>query len=420
MKKKIKKSRFWGFKKARDFVRKLGLKSQTEWKKFCNKGKRPLTIPWNPNTIYKDKWNKWGDWLGNKNVATKDMHFMPFERARKIVQNCKFKNQKEYYQYRKSHLSLAFPHDPHVTYKNKGWINWYNFLGKLKENDFRVRNRQYVINHDYFKKWSHNMAYILGLWFADGCVYRGTIFSITLHKKDKYMLELIFQEMKSNYPIYKCTNSNCYHIQITSESICNDIVRLGGKERKSLDVKFPKVPKKYLSDFIRGVFDGDGWISKASRYNQYKCGIVSGSKNFMESLCFVLRKNIKNFGCKVRFLKPGNKIINGILWKSSGIYRLDIGINDTRRFRSFIYSRNTKFKLTRKYKIFKKIGVIKNRYLTQKFITFKDIKNRIKNFKFKNQQEWRKYAQKYNDVPNNPQKVYKKSGWCGWRDFLNH
>ena len=27
------------------------------------------------------------------------------------------------------------------------------------------------------------MAYILGLWYADGCIYGGKMFDITLHKK---------------------------------------------------------------------------------------------------------------------------------------------------------------------------------------------------------------------------------------------
>jgi hypothetical protein len=33
------------------------------------------------------------------------------------------------------------------------------------------------------------MAYILGLWFADGCIYGGRLFDITLHHRDKYILK---------------------------------------------------------------------------------------------------------------------------------------------------------------------------------------------------------------------------------------
>jgi len=35
------------------------------------------------------------------------------------------------------------------------------------------------------------MAYTLGLWWADGCIYGGKMFDITLHRKDKYILKKI-------------------------------------------------------------------------------------------------------------------------------------------------------------------------------------------------------------------------------------
>ena len=46
------------------------------------------------------------------------------------------------------------------------------------------------------------MAYILGLWFADGCIYGGKMFDITLHKKDKYILKRIAEELKYEGNLY--------------------------------------------------------------------------------------------------------------------------------------------------------------------------------------------------------------------------
>ena len=65
--------------------------------------------------------------------------------------------------------------------------------------------RKYNVNDNYFKTWSHNMAYILGFWFADGCImkrceqYR---FNIGQNKKDKYLLKQMLVEMGSNYPMF--------------------------------------------------------------------------------------------------------------------------------------------------------------------------------------------------------------------------
>ena len=46
------------------------------------------------------------------------------------------------------------------------------------------------------------MAYIFGFWCADGCIYNGRCFDITLHKKDKYILKKIAEEFKYEGPIY--------------------------------------------------------------------------------------------------------------------------------------------------------------------------------------------------------------------------
>jgi hypothetical protein len=46
------------------------------------------------------------------------------------------------------------------------------------------------------------MAYILGLWFADGCIYGGKMFDITLHAKDKYILKRIAEELNYEGSLY--------------------------------------------------------------------------------------------------------------------------------------------------------------------------------------------------------------------------
>lgn len=99
----------------------------------------------------------------------------------------------------------------------------------------RKSNRRYVVNDDYFKKWSHNMAYILGFWWADGHICVGEnhcIFVISQHNKDKYILAQFLKEMESNAKIYKHSKRDACSIQITSNEIVGDIMRLGGKERK--------------------------------------------------------------------------------------------------------------------------------------------------------------------------------------------
>ena len=71
-------------------------------------------------------------------------------------------------------------------------------ISKIQSNNAR----KYHINQDYFKSWSHNMAYVLGLWFADGCIYGGKMFDITLHNKDKYILKKVAEELSYEGQLY--------------------------------------------------------------------------------------------------------------------------------------------------------------------------------------------------------------------------
>ena len=61
---------------------------------------------------------------------------------------------------------------------------------------------------------------------------------------------------------------------------------LGITKNKSLIVKFPEVPDKFLSHFIRGVFDGDGSVFFDPKCKKSPLGVnfTSGSKEFMTTL----------------------------------------------------------------------------------------------------------------------------------------
>ena len=158
-------------------------------------------------------------------------------------------------------------------------------ISKIQSNNAR----KYHINQDYFKSWSHNMAYVLGLWFADGCIYGGKMFDITLHNKDKYILKKVAEELSYEGQLYDYVDRQAARINFSCVVIYNDIINLGGKENKSLDMDFPNIPKEYLSDFIRGYFDGDGCVMrlKGGRINS---AFTSESKKFLDNLHQILKE----------------------------------------------------------------------------------------------------------------------------------
>lgn len=457
------KIKFWSFRRSRKYTRKLGLKTKLEWDNWV-KTKRNKFIPVNPYNYYMNKgWMGWMDWM--------DSDYLSFKRARKLIRSLKLKSYKEWLKWLKSgNRPFNMPVSPQLMYKNRGWINWEDWIGGYdkylsyknaiilvkkmgfkSQNDWFKRydklirsknlripmhphkvykkqwvswmkwlstnnkqggNRKYNINHNYFKMWSPNMSYILGFWFADGCISKHNVVSIHLHKKDKYLLQQFSKEMESEYPLYNSSCGKYWSLGIRSKKIYDDIIKKGGKERKSLDVKFPHVPRKYLPDFVRGYWDGDGSIFLTKGRASYKSSCVSGSKNFVVGLRDCLCKNINR-------LKP--RIYIGKNKKSKNYYRLILDINDTRRLRKFIYNKKSCLKIARKYKKFIKAGEIKKDIRDRTLLSYAKSHKIIKKFNIRTQMEWNEFcktSRKPLGVPANPYSVYKNKGWTSWTDFL--
>ena len=198
-------------------------------------------------------------------------------------------------------------------------------------------SRKYNINQDYFKKWSRNMAYIFGFWCADGCIYNGRCFDITLHKKDKYILKKIAEEFKYEGPIYDYVDKQACRINFSCKEMYNDLINLGGEENKSLTLKFPDVPKQYLADFIRGYFDGDGSVYdvQGKRFNTAFC---CGSKDFLFTLWDKLKLYVS--------IKGGSY--------DEKNYKIVFGKKDSEKIAAFIYKDSPELYLKRKRDVFLK------------------------------------------------------------------
>jgi superfamily II DNA or RNA helicase len=117
------------FVSARKYVRSLGLKNTTEWRKYYKSGKKPLDIPSGPENAYKDKgWKGFYDWLG-----TTKKGFKLYSEARKYVQTLKIRTVQEWREFCNiGKKPNDIPSAPYLKYKDKGWKGWDHFLGKTK------------------------------------------------------------------------------------------------------------------------------------------------------------------------------------------------------------------------------------------------------------------------------------------------
>lgn len=211
------------------------------------------------------------------------------------------------------------------------------------------------VNKDFFKKWSREMAYVLGFLYADGNIIftkRATWFW-SLQINDKDILEEIKKTINSEHVISKKKRYNnkkqSYRLQIGSKEMCEDLLRLGLIERKSKTILLPKISKKYFPDFLRGYFDGDGgvWVGFKNKQKIHKTYIIStaftsGSKEFLVDL----RKNLVEYG-----------VLGGSLVQKERGFDLKYSIKDSLILYKIMYNNECSLFLKRKKDKFK--GYIK-------------------------------------------------------------
>lgn len=214
----------------------------------------------------------------------------------------------------------------------------YSIKKKSKEERSKINTenakhtRKWHINQDYFKTWSPNMAYVLGLWYADGCIYRGRMFDITLHKKDKYILKRVAEELEYEGPLQDYVDRQAARLNFSCKEIYEDLVKLGGMECKSNFIQFPTcVPINLMPDFIRGYFDGDGCIMTLKN-NRVNSAFTCGSKSFLDDLLIFLKENAG---------------IQGGSYDASCV-SLKFGKKDTLKLGEYIYQGNPSMYLKRK------------------------------------------------------------------------
>lgn len=209
-----------------------------------------------------------------------------------------------------------------------------------------------MINENYFKKWSSNMAYILGFTLADGCIIRGTYkgYSDSL-KFGVQLLDIdILKKIKNEFIAEHKLSivKNAVHFSISSQTIVNDLKRLGISYCKSLNENLPVIPKKYIKDFIRGIVDGDGGIG-IDKKGQPVFMICGGEKIMIFIRDYFLNK-------MQVYSKVGRRGYSGL--QKNFLYEIKYKSSSALKILNYLYT-NSCLYLDRKYKLAKRCLEIK-------------------------------------------------------------
>lgn len=253
---------------------------------------------------------------------------------------------------------------------------WFKKLGIPSQDPHRITNKNLLnvgpkkgpratpkpkkrrgkkVNKNFFKEWSEDMAYVLGYFVADGCIFinpRGSHY-LEFDSTDRELIEKTRAILDSEHKIgvRKWSNPNWkpkYVLEIGSKEMFEDLEKLGFCPNKSNNLKFPEVPKEYFSHWVRGLLDGDGCVffKDYSEEDNNLQGVLltsftSGSPHFLQGL----KDQLQEYAC----------VEGGSIYEKNRGFELSFSKHDSLKLFEFMYKgiSSEKF-LERKYNVFQK------------------------------------------------------------------
>lgn len=193
-------------------------------------------------------------------------------------------------------------------------------------------------NEKIFDKWTNESAYLLGLLYSDGNISshisgNKEFNRVSFSQKDPIFMNKVVKLLEFDGNLYTNKRTKVLILSMSSNHMAGKLLELGLYPNKSLTVKFPNIPIKYQPHFIRGMFDGDGSINKTDGV----ISIISGSKEFINSLYDVLKQNdinIRKYHYKYSTIKISKQ-------------------SEKLKFANYIYKDKKDMFFDRKYDIFK-------------------------------------------------------------------
>ena len=208
---------------------------------------------------------------------------------------------------------------------------------KMNREQYAGQPRKNKVNEHFFKTWSDEMAWVLGMIVTDGSINTKT-HSITIAQKDTSLLKLIASYMEADFVLAPSATTRKVPLLIVNSKIMKeDLKNLGITPKKSHIVPFPKIPETYLPAFIRGVIDGDGWVQERG----YVLNVTTGSESFAIGLHNVFITWRLKTVIKTEKTKAGKVIYR--VWVS--------GKNDLCKLAKIIYNTNILYESHKKQRM---------------------------------------------------------------------
>jgi superfamily II DNA or RNA helicase len=376
---------YHSFEDARNYVRKLKLKSRTEWTEYCKSEDQPYMIPSKPNEQYRnDGWLSWPDWLGTK--PGWDGKFLPFKEAREVARSLNIKSYKEWKEKCKDLYNI--PHAASKVYKDdwKGIEDWLGYKGKIYKGKY--------LSYKEARKFAHTLKLKKSADWSKFC---------KSGKKPEDIPVGVVGVYKNNGWVSWGDFLGTGVVSTKSRIFwkfekARDYVRklnLKSKTEYSKLLKEGKIPESIPSG-VFGYYKDKGWISWPDWLGT-KPGWDGKKVDYNTARNFSRKLNLKSIK---EWMDYRDKLPYSIPVQPKSHYKDKGWVN----WEDFLGNK------------------IDNNW-TKNFVTYEECKKYFSKLNLQSNKEWRTYKKKFKRPPNipaNPEQVYKGLGWKGWRDFLGN
>ena len=233
----------------------------------------------------------------------------------------------------------------------------FNVSWKTIQNILHKHNIPIINNKDNYKNLNLNtnyfediktpaQAYFLGWLITDGYANsKRKSISLELQERDIEILELLKKELNSNTKLGfrekknpSGSSTRTFRLAITSYKMRDDLAKFGVVPKKTGKEFLPKLDDTLMPHLIRGLIDGDGWISSKSKQIGF-----CGNQNIVTQLRDYLTLKLNIFHVKVVQIEPK-------LWQVTWASKKDIAI-----IGNYLYKEKGDFYLKRKFNNFMEI-----------------------------------------------------------------
>jgi hypothetical protein len=225
------------------------------------------------------------------------------------------------------------------------------------------------INESFFKSWSNEMAYVLGVIYTDGylfCDKRRKIYRFTVGQKYPELLQKVLNLMDCNAQLYHRKkhgiSGDLYFFNVYHPKMYSDLINIGLMTPKSKNIDFPNIPSEFVRHFLRGCWDGDGsiYFESGKLRGSYTCG----SFKFIEKIVQELyRADI------YKRTPPSDKSERDKIWLNYPDGKFPLKIHEEKRSKSYYIKLDRRKNIEKLFHYFYD-DVDESIYLTRKYNVF--------------------------------------------------